>query len=419
MASRGRHVGGALWSAITILIAAVAMTAPQRAHAGVMPLAPSALAQAGLAAAQNAVGAAAAAVSAAQPGVAVPTVTGVAPASSPVTTARAAATPPAAATQAAARPAASTAGAASRVPRPPAHPARAADPNLPVAESAARAGASTAPAVTPVAAAPAAPVRMAPVSVVPMAPMPVVPAPVVVTVSTVHIPAIAIPWPEGWASVGTTAWPSLPVASPALGDLAAMGWPLGLAGPTVSGVTPASADPLGSGLTDPLGVGVAAPLGGWVSPAGGLPHQRHPRSGTGHDRATHRRLGTHATSGSRRVLAAPAPPPWLGQVARPPLPARGPARLEPQPRRHGAGPPRPAHATRSAAEPSSSPPPLSFPMTGSGPAAAAAAGGGGGAAAALMTVAALLLIFLLSTRVSLDVSAWRSTLLSLRLERPG
>jgi hypothetical protein len=58
-------------------------------------------------------------------------------------------------------------------------------------------------------------------------------------------------------------------------------------------------------------------------------------------------------------------------------------------------------------------------MTGSGPAAAAAAGGGGGAAAALMTVAALLLIFLLSTRVSLDVSAWRSTLLSLRLERPG
>ena len=58
-------------------------------------------------------------------------------------------------------------------------------------------------------------------------------------------------------------------------------------------------------------------------------------------------------------------------------------------------------------------------MTGSGPAAAAAAGGGGGAAAALMTVAALLLIFLLSTRVSLDLSAWRSTLLSLRLERPG
>ncbi len=58
-------------------------------------------------------------------------------------------------------------------------------------------------------------------------------------------------------------------------------------------------------------------------------------------------------------------------------------------------------------------------MTGSGPAAAGAPGGGGGAAAAVMTVAALLLIFLLSTRVSLDLSAWRSTLLALRLERPG
>ena len=36
-----------------------------------------------------------------------------------------------------------------------------------------------------------------------------------------------------------------------------------------------------------------------------------------------------------------------------------------------------------------------------------------------MTAAALLLLFTLSTRVSLDMSAWRSTLLSLRLERPG
>jgi hypothetical protein len=33
--------------------------------------------------------------------------------------------------------------------------------------------------------------------------------------------------------------------------------------------------------------------------------------------------------------------------------------------------------------------------------------------------AAVLLIFVMSTRVSLDLSAWRSTLLSLRLERPG
>lgn len=60
-----------------------------------------------------------------------------------------------------------------------------------------------------------------------------------------------------------------------------------------------------------------------------------------------------------------------------------------------------------------------MPVTGSGPAAAAAGTGTGVAATALMAAGALLLIFLLSTRVSLDLSAWRSTLLSLRLERPG
>jgi hypothetical protein len=58
-------------------------------------------------------------------------------------------------------------------------------------------------------------------------------------------------------------------------------------------------------------------------------------------------------------------------------------------------------------------------MTGSGPAAASSGGGGGVGGAVLMAAAALLLIFLLSTRVSLEMSAWRSTLLSLRLERPG
>jgi hypothetical protein len=36
-----------------------------------------------------------------------------------------------------------------------------------------------------------------------------------------------------------------------------------------------------------------------------------------------------------------------------------------------------------------------------------------------MAAGALLLTFLLSTRVSLDLSAWRSTLLCQRLERPG
>lgn len=65
-------------------------------------------------------------------------------------------------------------------------------------------------------------------------------------------------------------------------------------------------------------------------------------------------------------------------------------------------------------------PPLTAPTPGGGAAAGAGgSGGGGGAAFALMTIAALLLIFTLSTRVSLDLSAWRSTLLCLRLERPG
>jgi hypothetical protein len=58
-------------------------------------------------------------------------------------------------------------------------------------------------------------------------------------------------------------------------------------------------------------------------------------------------------------------------------------------------------------------------VTGGGPAAASAGSAGGAGAAVLLVGAALLTIFLLSTRVSLDMSAWRSTLLSLRLERPG
>ncbi|HEX3979277.1 MAG TPA: hypothetical protein VHW96_23605 [Solirubrobacteraceae bacterium] len=91
-------------------------------------------------------------------------------------------------------------------------------------------------------------------------------------------------------------------------------------------------------------------------------------------------------------------------------------RLAPRAPRHDGVAPRPARASP---EPGSSAPPLSSPMTGGGPAAAAAGTGGGGAATALMMAGAVLLIFLLSTRVSLDLSAWRSTLLSLRLERPG
>jgi hypothetical protein len=96
--------------------------------------------------------------------------------------------------------------------------------------------------------------------------------------------------------------------------------------------------------------------------------------------------------------------------------AHPPARLSPHPSRRGGATPRPA---RPAPEPADVVPPLSAPVTGGGPAAAGAAGGGGAGAAVLMASSALLLIFLLSTRMSLELSAWRSTLLSLRLERPG
>jgi hypothetical protein len=92
-----------------------------------------------------------------------------------------------------------------------------------------------------------------------------------------------------------------------------------------------------------------------------------------------------------------------------------PAPPVPRLRDDGAGSQRPAHAASESSTPAL---PLTAPMPGGGAAAAASAGGAGGAAV-MLTAAALILIFMLSTRVSLDVSAWRSTLLSLRLERPG
>src|SRR6185312_580660 len=67
MGSRGRHVGGARWFAIALLIAAALMAMPPRARADGVPVDPGALAQAGLAEAQHAVDLATAAVSAASP----------------------------------------------------------------------------------------------------------------------------------------------------------------------------------------------------------------------------------------------------------------------------------------------------------------------------------------------------------------
>jgi 3-oxoacyl-ACP reductase-like protein len=94
-------------------------------------------------------------------------------------------------------------------------------------------------------------------------------------------------------------------------------------------------------------------------------------------------------------------------------PASGPAhrvlaRRAPRPHRA----PAPAHSSGAA-------PPAAAFGPGGGATAAAAGTGGGGAAVSLMAPAALLLLLTLSIRVSLDMSAWRSTLLSLRLERPG
>ena len=416
MSGRGRHAEGALWSAITILIAAVAMVVPQGAQADVLPVAPSALAQAGLAEAQNAVDTVASAVSAAQPAIAVPIVTSAAPAAAPTAPVRAVATPPAAAPQPAARPAAATAGAASPVPRPPAppaHPARAADPPVPVAASAARAGAYSGPAVT----APAVPVHMPPLTVVPMPSLPAVtvpavsvPAvsvPVVGAVPTVPLSAISIPWPDAWASVFTPATVTSPatgspVLAPGLGVLPSMGWPLSLPGIPGTGAAPLLPGTLGGGVVTPLG-------------HAGLPHQRHRTSSTGHRRARHTESSVRSVSRSRGLVLVSSPS-WPAHVGRPALPGRAPVRLSLHPARRGDVPPRPA---RSAPEPSSSAPPLTVPVTGGGPAAAAAGTGAGAGATALMAAGTLLLIFLLSTRVSLDLSAWRSTLLSLRLERPG
>jgi hypothetical protein len=148
MAGRGRHDGRALWSATAILITVMALAVPQRAHADTVPVDPNALAQAGLAQAQHVVDLVTAAASAARAPAAVPVVTHAPSVAVGTASAPAAASSPAAAPQPAARPAAAITGATSRVMRPPAppvHSARVADPPLPVAASAARAGAHPVP----------------------------------------------------------------------------------------------------------------------------------------------------------------------------------------------------------------------------------------------------------------------------------
>jgi hypothetical protein len=391
MARRGRHDGGTLWAAITILITVMALAAPQRAHADMVPVDPSALAQAGLAQAQHVVDLVAAAASAARPPAVVPVVTHAASAAVGTASAPVAASPPAAASQPAARSAAAITGATSRVMRPPAppvHSARVADPPLPVAASAARAGAQPvppalaaepggAPLVVPVRIDPVAPVPTAPVATVPMPSMPVVRAPALGAVPTVQMPDISIPWPQAWES-GAVPVPlrvSVPVPvlapAPVLAALGSMGWSLGP-----------------------------------MRPAAPIPARR---------RAAQAPRTPRVRSGNRSSDAAPLAT-WTAEAVRTAVPAHAPVRLSPRPFRHGATALRPA---RPGPEPAGAAPALSSPTTGGGPAAAAAGGGGGAAATVLLVSSALLLTFLLSTRMSPELSAWRSTLLSLRLERPG
>jgi hypothetical protein len=390
MAGRGRHDGRALWSATAILITVMALAVPQRAHADTVPVDPNALAQAGLAQAQHVVDLVTAAASAARAPAAVPVVTHAPSVAVGTASAPAAASSPAAAPQPAARPAAAITGATSRVMRPPAppvHSARVADPPLPVAASAARAGAHPVPPapaaargdatlVVPVRIDPVVPVPTAPVATVPMPRMPVVPAPVLGAVPMVQMPDISIPWAQAWESGAVPVLPALsvpvPAPAPVLGALGSMGWSLG-------------------------------PMRG---PAVPIPARR---------RAAQAHRTARVRFGNRRAGAAPVAT-WSAEAVRTSVPAHAPVRVSPRPFRQGAPALRPA---RPAPEPAGAAAPLSSPMTGGGPAAAAAGGGGGAAAAVLLVSSALLLTFLLSTRVSLELSVWRSTLLSLRLERPG
>lgn len=80
---------------------------------------------------------------------------------------------------------------------------------------------------------------------------------------------------------------------------------------------------------------------------------------------------------------------------------------------------RPPQSTLWEPLPTLSVPPMNAPITSGGPAAAGVAAAGAGSAVALVAGGVLILLFLLSTRVSLYIAAWRSALLSRRLERPG
>jgi hypothetical protein len=219
----------------------------------------------------------------------------------------------------------------------------------------------------------------------------------------VRIPAIDLSSLASLATLVQPPAPTAPVPPPALGDPAQQGWPFSLTGIPVSGALPPPPDALGAGIL--ALTGTRLDLSG---PEGGA----HATSQTGRRRV--HRAASAFPAGFWLRLGAPMRllVPTGGAAAAARHPARGSRRLLAD-RRTDPRPAPPASAPILAA------PPISSPITGGGPAAAGAGTGGGAAAASLMTAAALLLLFTLSTRVSLDMSAWRSTLLSLRLERPG
>jgi hypothetical protein len=242
-----------------------------------------------------------------------------------------------------------------------------------------------------------------------------------VSVPTVTVPSVLSSWPEAWLEAWAGEWAQLaspgagtPVSAPVPGVPASTGWPLDLAAAPLSGAVPVALNLPGAGV----------PFAHGPLPGSAPPRRRHPASGDRRRHAGRPHPGTRTRSDARGPRSVPAVL-WSGRVVRPAPRAaatlaaatltRAPS--PPRLRDDGAGPPGRA---RPAGAPSSPVPPLSAPATGGGAAAAAGgSGGGGGGSLALVTIAALLLSFTLSTRVSLDLSAWRSTLLGLRLERPG
>jgi DNA polymerase-3 subunit gamma/tau len=391
MAFRGRLIGGALGGTIAVVGVTLAIALPQSAQAAV-PATATALAQAGVSAAWQAVGHAVSAVAPARaaipavatpgvatPGVATPAVAAPAPAPARLAT-PAPASPtgkagPSRAVPDAGAPSPRTGGAG--VSRAGSHPLNAAvGPPL------------AAPTVAPATPPPA-----------PGAMVPSVPA------VDVRLPAVHIALP---AIVGPPALRP-PALAAVVSVLAQPGWPLSLVEGPVLGVRPSTRDTTVGAAIGPL-AGIPPALPGPVSEGPSQTGTRHPR----------RPGSPSGTSILRPAVWSPAPA-LAVPSAGPGESRRGAAEPagESASRLPGRGAMVPRHAHPAAPAPVVPAPPAGSPVTGGGPAAAGAASAGGGGAVTLPAALALFLIFVMSTRVSLDLSAWRSTLLSLRLERPG